>query len=307
MFPGLLIVLVVVLAIASTGFRVLREYERAVVFRLGRAQKKLAGPGVVFLLPLGIDRPRVVDLRTKVVQIPPQEVISKDNISIVVDAVVYITVESPSHAILDVEEYMPATLQLAATTLRAVIGRMDLDEILAHREAINEEVRGILDARTEQWGIDISAVELRDIVLPQEMKRAMARQAEAERERRAKVIAAEGELQAAKQLAAAAETIADHPGAMQLRMFQTMTEMAAEPASKIVVPVPIELLAGRPDAMGGNADLGNKITQLVQALSSADAPQSGPKAVSQAKPEPPRAVEGARPAPKRLGKPTPLD
>ena len=239
MGPGLLILLVVAVAIASTGIRVLREYERAVVFRLGRARKELAGPGVVLMLPLGIDRPRVVDLRTKVVQIAPQEVISKDNISIVVDAVVYITVESPAHAILDVEEYMPATLQLAATTLRAVIGRMDLDEILAHRGAINEEVRGILDARTEQWGIDISAVELRDIVLPQEMKRAMARQAEAERERRAKVIAAEGEFQAAKQLAAAAETIAQHPGAMQLRMFQTLTEMAAEPAAKIVVPVPI--------------------------------------------------------------------
>ena len=303
MLPGLLIALVVVLAIASTGFRVLREYERAVVFRLGRAQKKLAGPGVVFLLPLGIDRPRVVDLRTKVVQIPPQEVISKDNISIVVDAVVYITVESPSHAILDVEEYMPATLQLAATTLRAVIGRMDLDEILAHREAINEEVRGILDARTEQWGIDISAVELRDIVLPQEMKRAMARQAEAERERRAKVIAAEGELQAAKQLAAAAETISKNPGAMQLRMLQTMTEMAAEPASKIVVPVPIELLAGRPEAMGSSAELSAKVTQLVQALSS----PGETKSVSPPKAEPPKAVEGGRPAPKRLGKPTPLD
>ena len=303
MGPGLLILLVVVLAIASTGIRVLREYERAVVFRLGRARKELAGPGVVFMLPLGIDRPRVVDLRTKVVQIAPQEVISKDNISIVVDAVVYITVESPAHAILDVEEYMPATLQLAATTLRAVIGRMDLDEILAHREAINEEVRGILDARTEQWGIDISAVELRDIVLPQEMKRAMARQAEAERERRAKVIAAEGELQAAKQLAAAAETIAEHPGAMQLRMFQTLTEMSAEPASKIVVPVPIELLAGRKDAIGGDPELGNKITQLVQALASQSQPP--PKAIQQS--EPAKAVTEPRPGPKRLGKPAPLE
>ncbi len=305
MFPGLLIVLVVVLAIASSGVRILKEYERAVVFRLGRAQKKLAGPGMVLLFPLGIDRPRVVDLRTKVVQIPPQEVITKDNISIVVDAVVYITVESPSHAILDVEEYMPATLQLAATTLRAVIGRMDLDEILAHREAINEEVRSILDARTEQWGIDISAVELRDIMLPQEMKRAMARQAEAERERRAKVIAAEGELQAAKQLTAAAETISKHPGAMQLRMFQTLTEMAAEPASKIVVPVPIELLAGRKEAAGGDADLGNKITQLVQALAAQSQP--APKAVAEHPDETPAAVTQGRPAPKRLGKPAPLE
>ncbi len=308
MLPGLLIILVVVLAIASTGIRVLQEYERAVVFRLGRAQKQLAGPGIVLLLPLGIDKPRVVDLRTKVVQIPPQEVISKDNISIVVDAVVYITVESPSHAILDVEEYMPATLQLAATTLRAVIGRMDLDEILAHREAINEEVRAMLDARTEQWGIDISAVELRDIMLPQEMKRAMARQAEAERERRAKVIAAEGELQAAKQLTAAAETISKHPGAMQLRMFQTLTEMAAEPASKIVVPVPIELLAGRRDALGGDPELGNKIMQLVQALADRSDPgEAKPKAVAATQTAPAKAVDDGRPTPKRLGKPSQLE
>ncbi len=307
--PGLLIALVVVAMIMATGVRVLREYERAVVFRLGRAQKKLAGPGVVFMLPLGIDRPRVVDLRTKVVQIPPQEVISKDNISIVVDAVVYITVESPSHAILDVEEYMPATLQLAATTLRAVIGRMDLDEILAHREAINEEVRSILDARTEQWGIDISAVELRDIVLPQEMKRAMARQAEAERERRAKVIAAEGELQAAKQLAAAAERIGNHPGAIQLRMFQTLTEMSAEPASKIVVPVPIELLAGRQNAPADPA-LAATVTQVLASL----AGSTQAAAAVEPKPEAPAlepapaapSVRQAPPKPKRLGKPTPI-
>lgn len=305
MMPGLFIALFVVLAIAFTGVRVLKEYERAVVFRLGRAQKKLAGPGLVLLLPLGLDKPRIVDLRTKVVQIPPQEVITKDNISIVVDAVVYITVESPSHAILDVEEYMPATLQLAATTLRAVIGRMDLDEILAHREAINEEVRSMLDARTEQWGIDISAVELRDIMLPQEMKRAMARQAEAERERRAKVIAAEGEFQAAKQLVAAAEIIAKSPGAMQLRMFQTLTEMAAEPASKIVVPIPIELLAGRKDALGGDPELGNKITQLIGALGAKSEP--APKAVPQSPDEAPPAVSQGRPVPKRLGKPAPLD
>lgn len=305
MMPGLFIALFVVLAIAFTGVRVLKEYERAVVFRLGRARKQLAGPGMVLLLPLGLDKPRIVDLRTKVVQIPPQEVITKDNISIVVDAVVYITVESPAHAILDVEEYMPATLQLAATTLRAVIGRMDLDEILAHREAINEEVRSMLDARTEQWGIDISAVELRDIMLPQEMKRAMARQAEAERERRAKVIAAEGEFQAAKQLVAAAETIAKSPGAMQLRMFQTLTEMAAEPASKIIVPIPIELLAGRKDALGGDPELGNKITQLIGTLAAKSEP--APRAVPQSPDEAPPAVSQGRPVPKRLGKPAPLE
>jgi regulator of protease activity HflC (stomatin/prohibitin superfamily) len=259
----LLVVLLVVAFVMLTGVRVLREYERAVVFRLGRARRELAGPGLVLMLPMGLDRARVVDLRTKVVQIAPQEVITHDNISIVVDAVVYITVESPSHAILDVEEYMPATLQLAATTLRTVIGRTDLDDILAHRDEINAEVRNLLDARTEQWGIDISAVELRDITLPQEMKRAMARQAEAERERRAKVIAAEGEVQAAARLGEAAGIIAENPGAMQLRMYQALTEMAGEPASKIVVPVPVELLSGLSKPSSVPAD---QIRQLVQAL-----------------------------------------
>ncbi len=324
---GLLLVLALVAIALASGIRVLREYERAVVFRLGRAQTKLAGPGLVLMLPLGIDRARVVDLRTKVVQIPPQEVISKDNISIVVDAVVYITVESPAHAILDVEQYMPATLQLAATTLRAVIGRMDLDEILAHREAINEEVRGILDARTEQWGIDISAVELRDIMLPQEMKRAMARQAEAERERRAKVIAAEGEFQAATQLTNAAALISENPGAMQLRMFQALTELAAEPAAKIVIPVPIELLAGRSDAGAklSTAQLTQITTTLAQQLGATPAPTadalSGPSAGAASveqltAPTPPKvgppsstssAAPGGAPAPRRLGKPRPLD
>ena len=262
----LLILLLAVGLVMLSGLRVLREYERAVVFRLGRARKQLVGPGLVLMLPMGIDRARVVDLRTKVIQIAPQEVITHDNISIVVDAVVYITVESPTHAILDVEQYMPATLQLAATTLRTVIGRTDLDDILAHRDEINAEVRNLLDARTEQWGIDISAVELRDITLPQEMKRAMARQAEAERERRAKVIAAEGERQAAARLGEAAEIIAKNPGAMQLRMYQALTEMAAEPASKIVVPIPVELLSGL-DRHGGVTP--DQIARIVQAIGSA--------------------------------------
>lgn len=224
-----------------TGIRVLREYERAVVFRLGRARKQLAGPGLVMLMPFGIDRPRVIDVRTRAIQIPPQEVITRDNISIVVDAVVYATVASPAHAVLEVEEYLPATLQLASTTLRAVLGKMELDDILAHRDRINNEVRTILDTRTEQWGVEISAVEIKDIQLPREMQRAMARQAEAERERRAKVIAAEGEVQAAEKLAQAASMIAEHPGALQLRLYQTLVEVSGEAASTIVFPVPIDL------------------------------------------------------------------
>jgi regulator of protease activity HflC (stomatin/prohibitin superfamily) len=224
-----------------TGVRVLREYERGVVFRLGRARKNLAGPGMVLLLPFGVDRARVVDTRIQAIQIPPQEVITRDNISIVVSAVVYANVASPRHAILEVEDYLPATLQLAATTLRAVVGKLELDDILSNREGINNEVRNILDTRTEQWGVEITAVELKDIELPQEMKRAMARQAEAERERRAKVIAAGGEVQAAAQLAEAARTIASTPGALQLRLYQTLVEVSSEARSTIVFPVPIDL------------------------------------------------------------------
>jgi regulator of protease activity HflC (stomatin/prohibitin superfamily) len=229
------------LTLLVTGVRILQEYERGVVFRFGRARKMLATPGFNVLLPFGIDRMRVVDVRTRAIQISPQDVITHDNISISVDAVVYASIASPSHAVLEVEEYMPATLQLASTTLRAVLGKMDLDDILAHRDAINGEVRTILDTRTEQWGVEISAVEIKDIQLPKEMQRAMARQAEAERERRAKVIAAEGEVQAASKLAQAAEMIAAHPGALQLRLYQTLVEVSGEAASTIVFPVPIDL------------------------------------------------------------------
>jgi regulator of protease activity HflC (stomatin/prohibitin superfamily) len=246
-------VLVGVLVLAGisllTGVRVLREYERGVVFRLGRARKSLAGPGLVMLLPFGIDRARIVDTRIQAIQIPPQEVITRDNISIVVSAVVYANVASPRHAILEVEEFLPATLQLAATTLRAVVGKLELDDILSNREGINSEVRNILDTRTEQWGVEITAVELKDIELPQEMKRAMARQAEAERERRAKVIAAGGEVQAAAQLAEAARMIASTPGALQLRLYQTLVEVSAEARSTIVFPVPIDM-GGTSNAAG---------------------------------------------------------
>jgi regulator of protease activity HflC (stomatin/prohibitin superfamily) len=229
---------------ALTSLRVLREYERAIVFRLGRARPKALGPGVVLMLPFGIDRANTVDIRTKVIQIPPQEVITRDNISIGVDAVVYIEVSSPMDAILRVEQYLPATLQLAATTLRSIIGRMELDEVLAKRAEINTEVMDILETRVEQWGINITAVEIKDISLPAEMKRAMARQAEAERERRAKIIMSEGELQAAQRLAEAARLMSGDPAALQLRLYQTMVEVAAQPNMTIVLPVPIELLAG---------------------------------------------------------------
>ncbi len=264
-------VLIGVLAVLGvsllTGVRVLREYERGVVFRLGRARKNLAGPGLVLLLPFGVDRARVVDTRIQAIQIPPQEVITRDNISIVVSAVVYANVASPRHAILEVEDYLPATLQLAATTLRAVVGKLELDDILSNREGINNEVRNILDTRTEQWGVEITAVELKDIELPQEMKRAMARQAEAERERRAKVIAAGGEVQAAAQLAEAARTIASTPGALQLRLYQTLVEVSSEARSTIVFPVPIDL-TGMGTAPGANPAQLQAMMQSAVALAS---------------------------------------
>ena len=225
-----------------SAVRVVREYERAIVFRLGRARPKPLGPGLVLLLPWGIDRAIKVDTRTKVIDIPKQDVISRDNISIGVDAVVYADVASPQDAILRVEEYMPATCQLAATTLRSVLGRMELDDILAKRSEINQEIRDILDERTEQWGVQITAVEIKEITLPQEMKRAMARQAEAERERRAKIIMAEGELQASEKLTQAAAMIGSQPAALQLRLYQTLVEISSERNNTIVVPLPIELL-----------------------------------------------------------------
>ena len=253
-----------------TGLRVLREYERAVVFRMGRARKGAMGPGVVLLLPFGIDRAQVVDTRIKAIQIPPQEVITHDNISIGVDAVVYADVNSPEQAVLRVEQYMPATLQLAATTLRSILGKMDLDDILAKRDEINTEVQAALDMRTEQWGVQITSVEIKDISLPQEMKRAMARQAEAERERRAKVIVSEGELQAAEKLAQAARMISAEPAALQLRLYQTLVEVSGERNNTIVFPVPIEILKGQ---------AGAAVAQLAPAVATALATQKGERAL----------------------------
>jgi len=257
-----------------SSFRILREYERAIVFRLGRARSRALGPGVVLMLPFGIDRARVVDTRIKVIQIATQEVITRDNISIGVDAVVYAEVASPTDAILRVEDYMPATLQLAATTLRSIVGKMDLDQILAQRAEINAEVATILDERTEQWGVEITAVEIKDISLPQEMKRAMARQAEAERERRAKVIMSEGELQAAEKLAQAAHLIAQEPTALQLRLYQTLVEVSGERNNTIVMPVPIELLTA-PSAGAGTLVTGAVTAALAAAKPKEETDETG--------------------------------
>ena len=264
-----------------SGLRVFREYERAIVFRFGRALPKPIGPGLKLLMPFGIDRAQVVDTRTKVIQIPTQEVITRDNISIGVDAVVYADVASPADAVLRVEQYLPATLQLAATMLRATVGRMDLDDILAKRAEINDEIRVALDERTEQWGVEITSVEIKDIALPQEMKRAMARQAEAERERRAKIIVSEGELQAAEKLTQAAAMIASQPAALQLRTLQTLVEIASERNNTIVFPIPIELMPRGGDHQGlisqGIAPLATALAAKVsQKGASADEPAALP-------------------------------
>ena len=223
-----------------TSLRILLEYERGVVFRLGKLTRA-KGPGLIFLVPWGIERMKKMDLRIVALDIAPQDTITKDNVSVRVNAVVYFRVADPTTAVIEIEDYYFATSQLAQTTLRSVIGQSELDELLAERERINESVRQIIDQGTDRWGIEVTAVEVKDIDLPQEMKRAMAKQAEAERERRAKVINAQGEYQASAKLAAAAEIIQEFPVALQLRFLQTVTEVAAENNSTTLFPVPIDL------------------------------------------------------------------
>jgi len=223
-----------------TSLRVLWEYERGVIFRLGKLTRA-KGPGLIFLVPFGVERMRKMDLRIVALDIPPQDTITKDNVSLSVNAVVYFRVADPAKAVVEIEDYYFATSQLAQTTLRSVIGQSELDELLAERERINEIVREIIDEGTDPWGIDVTGVEIKDIDLPKEMKRAMAKQAEAERERRGKVIAAEGEYQASKKLALAANTIEQHPVAVQLRFMQTAVEIAAENNSTTVFPIPLDL------------------------------------------------------------------
>ncbi len=223
-----------------TSLRILFEYERGVIFRLGKLTRA-RGPGLIFLVPFGVERMRKMDLRIVALDIAPQDTITKDNVSVRVNAVVYFRVADPTKAVIEIEDYYFATSQLAQTTLRSVIGQSELDQLLAERERINEIVRRIIDEGTDPWGIEVTGVEIKDIDLPQEMKRAMAKQAEAERERRAKVINAEGEYQASTKLVQAAEIIQQFPGAMQLRFLQTVVEIAAENNSTTLFPMPIEL------------------------------------------------------------------
>ena len=232
-------ILVLVIFFLSAAIRILNEYERGVIFRLGRVITA-KGPGLIILIPV-IDKIVKVSLRLVAMDVDPQDVITRDNVSVKVNAVIYFRVIDPTKAIIEVENYTYAMSQLAQTTLRSVCGQAELDELLSERDKINSELQEILDTHTDPWGIKVATVELKHIDLPQEMQRAMARQAEAERERRAKVINAEGEFQAATKLAEASEIIEEHPTALQLRYLQTMNEMSTESNSTIIFPIPIEL------------------------------------------------------------------
>ncbi len=239
-WPGITLLLILLIIILASAIRVLREYERGVIFRLGRLIGA-KGPGLIFLIPL-IDRMVRVSLRVIALDVPPQDVVTKDNVALKVNAVLYFRVLRSDDAIVRVEDFLQATSQMAQTTLRSVVGEHELDDLLAERERINQELQRIIDERTDPWGIKVTAVEVKDVDLPQEMLRAIARQAEAERERRAKVIHAEGEFQAAERLTQAAQVMSQNPGAMQLRYLQTLTELSTNQASTIVFPVPIDLL-----------------------------------------------------------------
>ena len=238
--PVLEVIALVAALYALSSLRIIKQYERAVAFFLGRYWNT-KGPGLVFL-PSMIAHMHRVSLRIVALDIPPQDVITRDNISLKVNAVLYMKVRDPAAAIIGIENYLYATSQLAQTTLRSVCGQHQLDEILSERDKINETLKAIIDARSAEWGIEVSAVEVKDVDLPMEMKRAMARQAEAERERRAKVIAAEGEYQAAERLSQAAAVISSEPGTLTLRTLQTLAEVATEHNSTLVLPIPIDIL-----------------------------------------------------------------
>ena len=237
-----------VIIVLINSIRIVREYERLVVFRLGRVIGE-KGPGLVLLIPL-VDRAVKVGLRTVTMDVPPQDIITKDNVTVKVNAVIYFRVVNSQEAVIQVENYLYATSQIAQTTLRSILGQAELDELLSEREKQNQALQQVIDRQTEPWGVKVSAVEVKNVDLPQEMQRAIARQAEAERERRAKIINAEGEYQAAARLAEAAGVISKEPAAMQLRYLQTLAEIATENSSTIIFPVPIDFLAAFMTSMG---------------------------------------------------------
>lgn len=237
--PLIIVAIIVLISILSSAVKIINEYERAVVFRLGRLVGA-KGPGLILLIPF-VDKMKKVDIRVITMDVPAQEVITKDNVTIKVNAVVYFKVLDPCKAFVNVLDFIRATSQIAQTTLRSILGQVELDEVLSRREKINQELQHIIDEQTEPWGIKVSTVEVKDVELPQSMQRAMAKQAEAEREKRAKIIHASGEFEASKQLAQAAKVIASEPATLQLRFLQTLTEISIEKNSTILFPVPIDI------------------------------------------------------------------
>jgi regulator of protease activity HflC (stomatin/prohibitin superfamily) len=257
LFVGIVLALVIVVAILISSIRIVDEYERGVIFRLGRIIGA-KGPGLFWLVPF-IDKMVKVNLQTVTMDIPPQDVITKDNVTVRVNAVTYFNVTDPVHAVVNVQNYLFATSQVAQTTLRSILGQVELDELLINRDEINDRLQAIIDDLTNPWGVKVTLVEVKDVELPETMRRAMARQAEAERDRRAKVIHAEGEFEAAKRLSEAAAVMATEPGAMQLRLLSTLADVTEEKSSTLVFPVPIELLRFVDRAAGGRAE-GDDVT-----------------------------------------------
>jgi regulator of protease activity HflC (stomatin/prohibitin superfamily) len=237
-----------VLILVLNAVRIVQEYERGVIFRLGRVLPRAKGPGLFFIIPF-IDRMTKVNLQTVTMNVPPQDVITRDNVTVRVDAVIYFNVVDPVRATIEIQNYLLGTSQIAQTTLRSILGKAELDELLSKREQLNDQLQTVIDEITEPWGVKVTLVEIKDVDLPDTMQRAMARQAEAERVRRAKIINAEGEYQASEKLSQAAEVIARHPIAYQLRLLQTMTEVAAEKNSTLVLPIPVELFRPFMEAM----------------------------------------------------------
>ena len=258
-FIALIVAIVVVASVLYSAIKVVKEYERGVIFRLGRVQGGPKGPGLFLLWPL-VDTMVKIDLRTVTMDVPPQDVITRDNVPARVNAVVYFRVVDPNRSVIEVENHVLATSQISQTTLRSVLGQKDLDDLLTNREAINEELQRIIDEQTDPWGVKVSVVEVKDVEIPQQMQRAMARQAESERERRAKIIAAEGEYQASQRLRQAADRL-ESPTALQLRLFQTMGEIAVNQNSTIILPVPIDLIRPFLASMDGTPERGGRTAQ----------------------------------------------
>jgi regulator of protease activity HflC (stomatin/prohibitin superfamily) len=248
---AVVVVAIVVVSVILSAIKIVKEYERGVIFRIGRVQGGPKGPGLFILLPV-VDRMVKIDLRTVTMEVPPQEIITRDNVPARVTAVIYFRVVDPNKSVLEVENHVLATSQIAQTTLRSILGQKNLDDLLTNREEINEELQNIIDEQTEPWGIKVSVVEVKDVEIPQNMQRAMARQAESERERRAKIIAAEGEYQASERLRQAADRL-ESPTALQLRLFQTMGEIATEQNSTIILPIPLDLFKPFLESQNGSS------------------------------------------------------